>query len=482
MKNMNLIKLLLRFAVGRFAVSGDIKQFFNCANLIVQQWNLQRFVFKEGLDPDSETKEGVITTAIYGVTSSNSQTEVIKMKLAGVVKENKPEVAKMLIDSTYVDDVGESMANLDQCMALIADADEAFASIGCKIKDWVVSGQDPSEKVSKDGISIEIGGVIWYPKLDILMVKIPLLHFGKIVRGRIKPGTQFFTGGSLESLDEFFPGRFTKRQSTSKLASIWDPRGKLAPMMAAAKQLLRLTNTQTVGWDDPMPAIIRNKWIQMFWRFEKLRALQFTRPVMPADAKNCKMRLLCGADAAAPMIMVGGWGGFERTDGTWSCQLLLGRSVMADENSTIPKLELEGLCAASNMKWIISRALEDWVDSEAVFGDSRIALCWTTSENKRLGIFHRARVLQIRRGTSLDSLYHVRTDHNPCDTGTRPDKLTINSVGPESRWEKGEKWMSGGFAKAIKADILKPASELRIKLRRRKSSMMDAFLRSRKSW
>merc|ERR1711888_7936 len=126
--------------------------------------------------------------------------------------------------------------------------------------------------------------------------------------------------------------------------------------------------------------------------------------------------------------MVGSWGCFERSNGSWSCQHLLGRSIMADENSTIPKLELEGLCGASNMKWIISKALEDWIDTEVVFGDSRIALFWTTSENKRLGIFHRARVLQIRMGTSLDSLYHVRTDQNPCDTGTRPEKLTVNSV------------------------------------------------------
>ena len=54
-----------------------------------------------------------------------------------------------------------------------------------------------------------------------------------------------------------------------------------------------------------MPILTRNKWIHMFWKFENLRALQFTRPVMPVDAKNCNMRLLCGADAAAPMIMIG---------------------------------------------------------------------------------------------------------------------------------------------------------------------------------
>jgi hypothetical protein len=62
----------------------------------------------------------------------------------------------------------------------------------------------------------------------------------------------------------------------------------------------------------------------------------------------------------------------------------LGRNVLADENSTIPKKELNALCGTSNMNWIIRKALGEWVDTHIVFGDSRIALSWTTSENRRL--------------------------------------------------------------------------------------------------
>ena len=304
--------------------------------------------------------------------------------------------------------------------------------------------------------------MIWYPKLDALVVKIPVLHFGKISRGRIKPGTKFFEGNTVQELDEFFPGKFSKRQATSKYASIYDPKQKLCPMLAVAKLLLSKTNKQTVGWDDPMPAILRSKWVDLFWRFEQLRGLMFSRPVMPADAKNTKMRLLVGADAAEPMIIIGAWGCFEKTDGTFSCQHLLGRNLLADDSTTIPKLELEGLCGASNMKVIVKRALGDWVHSEIVFGDSSIALSWTTSENRRLGIFHRTRVLQIKRFTSLDQLYHVKTDHNPCDTGTRPDKVTLDSVGPDSRWERGSGWMRESIDRAVSTGILKPALSLRL--------------------
>ena len=45
---------------------------------------------------------------------------------------------------------------------------------------------------------------------------------------------------------------------------------------------------------------------------------------MPLDAKNTKMRLLVGADAAESMIIVGAWGSFEKKDGSFSCQQLMG--------------------------------------------------------------------------------------------------------------------------------------------------------------
>jgi hypothetical protein len=86
-------------------------------------------------------------------------------------------------------------------------------------------------------------------------------------------------------------------------------------VLAAAKQLLRVTNAQTVGWDDPMPVNLRNRWgdtLDTHWRYEMLTGLMFSTPIMPVDAVNTKMRLLPGAHAADPVIMIGAWGDLER--------------------------------------------------------------------------------------------------------------------------------------------------------------------------
>ena len=92
------------------------------------------------------------------------------------------------------------------------------------------------------------------------------------------------------------------------------------------------------------------------------------------------------------------------------------------------------------MAWVLRIALQEWVDSSILFSKSTIALCWLTSEKLRLSLFHRNRVLQTRRGTELDTVYHVRTESNPADVGTRPGKVKLTDIGPGSRWENGDAW------------------------------------------
>ena len=215
--------------------------------------------------------------------------------------------------------------------------------------------------------------------------KIPKLHFSKPRRGKVSNIVKYFEGNSLEDMDQFVPNPLSKRQSASKFASVWDLTGKLAPMLAGMKVNLRETFIQLGpgNWDSAMPADLRQKWVKNFWMVEQIRGLKYARAVMPPDAVSAKMRLLSGVDAAQSVLMMACWGGFLRKDGSWSNQLILGRSLLA-KNESIPKSELEALCGGSNMTWVVRLALGEWVDSNIIFSDSIIALCWITAEKLRL--------------------------------------------------------------------------------------------------
>lgn len=458
--SMNLLRLILRWQVGKFALTGDLAQFYNKCKLEATQWNLQKFLRLEDLDPNGKLMEAVIKTLIYGVKCVAAQSEFALEELANSIEDAFPEIALLLRLCRYVDDIGDSKTSLEDCKKITEEADEVLGSVGLNVKGWTYSSEDPPEKVSKDGISIGVAGMKWTSKLDAVEVKIPPLHFGKRVRGKLDENTVFFDG-EFGDLDSFVPAKLTKRIACSKLASIFDPYGKLAPILIGLKTDLREVNRATTSWDEAMSAKLRNKWLENFWRLEKLRGLKFHRPIMPEDAVDTKLRLTTGGDAAKA-LSIGSWGGFKRKNGRWSCKLILGRALLAAADGTTSKDELESLTGAANLNSVVEKALDGWVDSSIVINDSMIALAWTTSENKRLSIFHRNRVIAIRRQIRMEQLYHVTTNENPTDICTRPSKVKLENVGPSSSWENGLEWMTHDLSKAIENGTLMPAQNLRL--------------------
>ena len=461
---LNLIKMMIRFTIGAFAITGDLQQFYCCCKLFDEELNLTRFLYHPDLDPNSEPLECVILALIYGLKSASAQTEFMKCKLADEIRDTLPELALLLDESTYVDDMGESKVDKENIDSLASDADRILGDLGVTVKAWSKTGEKPSEVVSDDGVSVLVGGLQWFPEIDSVSVRIPSLHFGKRRRGKLDKNTEFFfaTGGEddLTRIGKFCPV-LTRRVCASKAASIFDLMGLLAPVLAGIKILMSETVKATEDWDEEIPDNLRNKWLLAFLRIESLRGIQFTRPVMPANAVNKHIRLIGLSDAAKPIIIVGVWGGFELPNARFSCRLIMGRSILSSD-TTIPKLELEGTCAVANLGWMVRSALKGWSVSYLQGSDSTIALSWITSEHLRLSEFHRNRVVQVRRAVEIENLYHVTTDVNVADCGTRPDKVAVEDVMEGSRWHDGEEWMTWPVEKAIQQGCLTPAKELRI--------------------
>ena len=74
----------------------------------------------------------------------------------------------------------------------------------------------------------------------------------------------------------------------------------------------------------------------------------------------------------------------------------------------------------------------------------------------------RNRVTAIRSKIDLDSLYHVDGKFNPTDVGTRPDKITVDSVRPGSIWLKGHPWMQRSLKEARKEVIIKHIQDIKL--------------------
>ena len=165
----------------------------------------------------------------------------MKKKLADEIRTGYPDLALMLEESTYVDDIGESKESLEAINKLADDADIILGELNVTVKAWSKTGVKPSPNVSDDGCSLLVGGLQWFPEIDSISVRIPSLHFGKRRKGKLDPNTKFFhANGDLDDLvklDQFCPP-LTRRICASKAASIFDIMGLLAPILAGIKILM----------------------------------------------------------------------------------------------------------------------------------------------------------------------------------------------------------------------------------------------------
>ena len=151
-----------------------------------------------------------------------AQSEAGIEKLAKYIEKNNPSLAEFLLNSRYVDDLGDSKASLEECSELAKQADELFAKVGMQVKEWGFLGSVPSEKTSADGRTVSFGGMFWDPVLDCLEPKIPPCHFGTVARGRVKLGTEIFEGTMESDMEKFVPSNITPRQVSSKYLSFYD--------------------------------------------------------------------------------------------------------------------------------------------------------------------------------------------------------------------------------------------------------------------
>ena len=85
--------------------------------------NLTRFLYDPSLDADKEPQECVFQALGFGLKSASAQSETVKEILAAQVKEKEPVLAILLEDSTYVDDMGKSKSDIEQCKSLANKAD-----------------------------------------------------------------------------------------------------------------------------------------------------------------------------------------------------------------------------------------------------------------------------------------------------------------------------------------------------------------------
>ena len=140
-----------------------------------------------------------------GIKSVSAQPEYAVIKLAKAVKDESSMLSNFLLNSHFVDDLGDSKEKIETVKKLADDADKLFSQVGLECKGWSFTGSHPPTDVGEEDHTVGIGGTKWYTMLDLLEVPLPTLHFRKKARGRLMIGTEVFKGSMVEDMDKFVP-------------------------------------------------------------------------------------------------------------------------------------------------------------------------------------------------------------------------------------------------------------------------------------
>ena len=137
---------------------------------------------------------------------------------------------------------------------------------GFSLKCFTFSGQDPDITLSIDGKSINVAGLKWFPKDNYLMFNSEAINFAQKVRGR-----------KLENKIGL-PENLTMRDCASLVGQVFDPTGRLTPIIAGLKLDISQLHRRASN--------LKRIWSSNYEMIKEIKQLRYKRVIIPFDAKH----------------------------------------------------------------------------------------------------------------------------------------------------------------------------------------------------
>ena len=131
----NLLGMLLRFREEQVVLIGDIRKMYNSVHLDILEQHTHRFLWRE------------------------------------LFRHINPQAADLIIESSYVDDIVDSVPSLEVAKKVTHDADLILSKGGFKVKGWLFGGDDVP--TAKNEVH-QVLGVSWIASEDSIVFQVSL--------------------------------------------------------------------------------------------------------------------------------------------------------------------------------------------------------------------------------------------------------------------------------------------------------------------
>ena len=436
----NSLGVSLRFREDYVGIVGDIKKMYNSVRISLLDQHCHRFLWRE-METSLKPSIYAITAVNIGDRPSGTIATVALRKTAELKAQEYPQETDIIINSSYVDDIVDSVESYADALRITKNIDSILECGNFHIKGWTISGyKEPEEKVFLTTEFERVLGICWVPENDSLKFRIKI-NFSKKIKG-------IHTEPDLLSTDDIpakLPKVLTKRIILSQVNSIFDPVGVLSPFVVIAKIYLRKlwTLEPKLGWDDEVPEPLLTDWIDFFRDALSLPELTFSRCVKPKNAVGHPM-LVSFSDASNEAFGACIYLRWELSDGTFKSSLLMSKGRISPlKRITIVNLELSAAVLACRLRKFIERECRFKIGKFVHILDSEIVRSMIQKESYGFNTFAATRIGEIQESSNPSEWYWVDGKTNVADIMTRGTKL--KNLGPTSIWQNGPTFLNLPF-------------------------------------
>ena len=218
------------------------------------------------LRPNQDPKGKRHQNPLYGVKSRDNQAERSLKENAKLSKVEYPKVNEIVKNDIYVDNCISGEQSEREALKRANELEVVLSRGGFVLNGITFSNQDPPESLSDDDESINVAGMKWFPKDDIISLDIEDMNFSKKIRVR-KPTTT----------NNIIPSKLTRRDCVSKVWEVFDITGKVTPLTAAMKLDLHELVLQKLDWDNKIPDNLRPIWESHFQMMNEIKTGSYSR-------------------------------------------------------------------------------------------------------------------------------------------------------------------------------------------------------------
>ncbi|XP_055307331.1 uncharacterized protein LOC129571550, partial [Sitodiplosis mosellana] len=429
-----LPSVILNWRLNKFVFTCDIQKMYRCIDMHPDDIAYQKILWR---DEKSEIREYCLTTVTFGTAPAPCIAISVIHLIAENEKERYPLAENVLKNEIYVDDVQTGSHSIENALAIRDHVTGALASAGIELRKWASNRPELLESIPKEH------------QCSSTLLDMDSNETVKTLRMCWKPSDDVFKFTIKFDL----PTNITKRSVLSTTARLFDPMGFIAPMIVAAKMILkRIWNFRhktsadendersKLSWDEPVPEPLCSQWRQFISELPSINQISIPRWISYSPNQSIQLHVFCdGSSSAYANVYIRLQAEGERVH----THLIIAKSkITPTKPLTIPRTELCGAELATRLAaWVKKNLRVDFNHVPIYFwSDATIVLHWIHGDITRWKTYVENRVSKILSISSTNMWNHVDTKDNPVDCATRG--LTPSELATFDLWWKGPTWLT----------------------------------------